>query len=170
MFQFVELWTFWLFFFFIFKKIKISKIYVHFEIFQKYTPVALWGRQALNVIFLFKFATRSLAGKKMKGGKGGLSSPPNGRQGGPVAPPRATGGPRPQARQGGLSPPPGDRVTLPYIRPPPSFPLHLSSKNPPKFQKKREAWGEGKRRSPAGFLTCDLLVSIFSLCIFLLVL
>ena len=29
------------FFFFIFKKIKISKIYVCFEIFQKYTPVAL---------------------------------------------------------------------------------------------------------------------------------
>ena len=31
------------FFFFIFKKIKISKIYVSFGKFQKYTPVALWG-------------------------------------------------------------------------------------------------------------------------------
>jgi len=31
------------FFFFIFKKIKISKIYVGFGKFQKYTPVALWG-------------------------------------------------------------------------------------------------------------------------------
>jgi hypothetical protein len=31
------------FFFFIFKKIKISKIYVRFGKFQKYTPVALWG-------------------------------------------------------------------------------------------------------------------------------
>jgi len=31
------------FFFFIFKKIKISKIYVDFGKFQKYTPVALWG-------------------------------------------------------------------------------------------------------------------------------
>ena len=39
------------FFFFIFKKIKISKIYVGFEKFQKYTPVALWGRQGSNVIF-----------------------------------------------------------------------------------------------------------------------
>jgi len=29
------------FFFFIFKKNKISKIYVRFEKFQKYTPVAL---------------------------------------------------------------------------------------------------------------------------------
>ena len=38
------------------------------------------GRQALSVIFFFKFATRSLEKK------GGLS-PPNGRQGGPVAPP-----------------------------------------------------------------------------------
>ena len=33
------------FFFFIFKKIKISKIYVRFGKFQKYTPVALGGRQ-----------------------------------------------------------------------------------------------------------------------------
>ena len=33
------------------KKIKISKIYVRFEKIQKYTPVALWGRHALNVIF-----------------------------------------------------------------------------------------------------------------------
>ena len=31
------------FFFFIFKKIKISKIYVRFGKFQKYIPVALWG-------------------------------------------------------------------------------------------------------------------------------
>ena len=31
------------FFFFILKKIKISKIYVRFGKFQKYTPVALWG-------------------------------------------------------------------------------------------------------------------------------
>ena len=51
------------------------------------------GRQALNVIFFLKFVTRSLAGGARV-------------QGGPVAPPRATGGPRPQARQGGLSPPP----------------------------------------------------------------
>ena len=39
------------FLFYILKKIKILKIYVRFEKFQKYTPVALWGRQVLNVIF-----------------------------------------------------------------------------------------------------------------------
>ena len=51
------------------KKIKISKIYVRFENFQKYTSVALWGRHALNVIFFFKFATRSLAGgARVEGG------------------------------------------------------------------------------------------------------
>jgi len=53
------------FFFFIFKKIKILKIYVYFEKFQKYHLVALWGgRQALDVFFFFKFATRSMAEKK----------------------------------------------------------------------------------------------------------
>ena len=60
------------FFFFIFKKIKISKIYVGFGKFQKYTPVALWGgRHGSNVIFFFKFATKSLEKKK----EGGLSPP-----------------------------------------------------------------------------------------------
>ena len=53
------------------------------------------GRQALSVIFFFKFATRFLEKK------GGLS------------PPRATSGPRPRARQGALSPPPrATRVPL----------------------------------------------------------
>ena len=33
-------WLLGVFFFFIFKKIKISKIYVHFENFRKYPPVA----------------------------------------------------------------------------------------------------------------------------------
>ena len=49
------------------------------------------GRQALSVIFFFKFATRSLAKKK-----GHVAPHPNGRQG-PVAHPR------------------GDRVPPPYI-------------------------------------------------------
>ena len=52
------------------------------------------GGQAIVVIFFFKFATRSMAEKKMKGGL----SPPHGRQG-PVAQPR------------------GDRVPPPYISP-----------------------------------------------------
>ena len=45
-----------------FLKIKISKIYVRFEIFQKYTPVAL-GRQALSVNFFFKIRNE-VPGKK----------------------------------------------------------------------------------------------------------
>ena len=74
------------------KKIKISKIYVRFEIFQNYPRSPYGGRQALSVIFFFKFATRSLA-KKIQGGP---LTPPN-RRHGPVAHPR------------------GDRVPPPYI-------------------------------------------------------
>ena len=102
----------------------------------------------------------------------------------PVAPQRATGacrpahgrpaaGPNPRAAGGPVAPPVGDRGGLspPRGRPgcPPikgpalPFPPHLSPKIPPKIQKKREEWGEGKRRSPAGFSTCDLQVSTFSL-------
>ena len=54
------------FFFFIFKKIKISKIYVRFEIFQKYTPGRPpIGRQAQCVIF-FSNLQRSPWRKKNK--------------------------------------------------------------------------------------------------------
>ena len=63
------------------KKIKISKIYVGFGKFQKYTPVALWGATGLKCNF-FKFATKSLEKKKE-----GACRPPNGRQA-PVAHPR----------------------------------------------------------------------------------
>ena len=49
------------------KKIKISKIYVRFEKIQNYPRSPYGGRQALDVIFFFKFATRSMAEKKMKG-------------------------------------------------------------------------------------------------------
>ena len=121
--------------------------------------------------FFFKFATKSLERKKSPvarwggrqgpvaqptgdrrwarptGAAGGLSPPPRGRQGA-CRPPRATGVPTPIKG-----------LTLP-------FPPHLSPKIPPKIQKKKEEWGEGKRRSPAGFSTCDLQVSTFSLYIF----
>ena len=63
------------------KKIKISKIYVCFGKFQKYTPVVLWGATWLKCIFFFKFATKSLERKKE-----GACRPPNGRQA-PVAHP-----------------------------------------------------------------------------------
>ena len=76
-------------------------------------------RQALSVIFFFKFATRSL------------------KKRGPVAPPRATGG--------ACRPPSGDRGNPPYIRSNPPFPPHLSPKIPPKIQKKKR----GVRRREA---------------------
>jgi len=82
-----------LFFFYIFKKIKISKIYVRFEIFQKYSPVA----------------PHRATGPKYNFFSSNLQRGPWKKNGGPVAPPRATTGPSPRARQGGLSPPSGDR-------------------------------------------------------------
>ena len=62
-----------LFSFLYLKKIKISKIYVRFELFQKY-PI---GRQALSVIFFLQICNE-VPGKK------GACRPCNGRQG-PVA-------------------------------------------------------------------------------------
>ena len=59
-----------------FKKIKISKLYVHFGKFQKYILVALWGRQGSNVIF-FSNLQRSPWSKK----RGGACRPLGGRQG-----------------------------------------------------------------------------------------
>jgi len=42
------------FFLFYIKKNKNLKIYVGFGKFQKYTPIALWGRQGSNVIFFLQ--------------------------------------------------------------------------------------------------------------------
>ena len=123
-----------LFSFLYLKKIKISKIYVHFEKFQKYPRLPSIGRQALVVIFFFKFATRSMAGKKNERGP---VAPPTGDRP-PVAPPQATTGPHPQARLGACRPPSGDGVLPPYISILPPFPPHLSPKIPQKIQKKRE--------------------------------
>ena len=48
-----------------FLKIKISKIYVRFEIFQKYPPVAPYKTTGLKCnFFFFKFAMRSLEKKR----------------------------------------------------------------------------------------------------------
>ena len=85
------------------KKIKILKIYVGFGKFQKYTPVALWGRQGSNVIFFSSNLQQSPWRKKKEGGL----SPPNGEQA-PVAHPR------------------GDRVPSSCW---PSFPLSFEPKN-----------------------------------------
>src|SRR6185369_16016475 len=87
-----------------FLKIKISKIYVCFEIFQKYPLVTPIGRQVLSVNFFFKFTMRSLEKKA-------VSPPPTGDRGLSPSPRATTAGPSPRARQGGLSPPPPARAT-----------------------------------------------------------
>ena len=73
------------FFFFIFKKIKILKIYVRFGKFQKYTPVALWGATWLKCNFFSSNLQRSPWGKK----KRGAVAPPKGDRA-PSPTPRAT--------------------------------------------------------------------------------
>ena len=81
-----------LFSFLYFLKIKISKIYVRFEIFQKYPRSPPIGRQVLSVIFFLQIRNE-VPGKKK----------------GPVAPQRATGACRPPlGRQGPVAPLGGD--------------------------------------------------------------
>jgi len=135
------------FFFFIFKK-KIKNICPFWKISKIYPGRPMGGDRAqMYFFFFFKFATKSLEQKK----RGGLSPPqratgpcrhPRGDR--PVGPAYRAGRPS-RGRQGGLSPPPpaGDRVNPPYIRPPPSFPPHLTSKNPPKIQKKERGEEKG---------------------------
>ena len=55
------------FLFYIFKKIKISKIYVRFGKFQKYTLVALWGATGLKCNFFSSNLQRSPWRKKKRG-------------------------------------------------------------------------------------------------------
>src|SRR6185437_14997753 len=62
------------------KKNKISKLYVRFGKFQKYTPVALWGATGLKCNFFSSNLQRSPWRKKRRGG----CRPPQGRQA-PVA-------------------------------------------------------------------------------------
>ena len=134
------------FFFFILKKNKISKIYVRFEKFQKYTPVALWGTCPKYNFFSSNLQRGPWPGAR--GWKGGLS-PPIGRPGAPHT--GATGG--------GLSPPLG-RPALPLLYKhstliPSSFEPKNSTKNPEKKRgvRRREAakpcriahlWSAGK--------------------------
>ena len=106
------------------------------------------GRQGSNVIFsFFKFATKSPEEKK----RAGLWPPQ--RATGPCRPPqgRPTSGPSLQAPGGPVAPPAGDRGACPPGRPgqpslykvSPSFPPHLTSKNPPKIQKKKRGEEKG---------------------------
>ena len=120
----------------------------------KNIPRSSYGATGLKCnFFFFKFATKSLEKKKR-----GPVAPPTGDR--PLSPtPRATDQwAQPTGARGPIAPPAGDRgachlppagdrVGPPYIRPPPSFPPHLTSKNPPKIQKKR-----GVRRREAAKL------------------
>ena len=114
------------FFIFIFKKIKISKIYCRSKKFQKWAPVAHGEGDRHPVaqaggdmpFYKKKFTNRSSI-SAARGLGGGGSPPPKRTTGGHVA--------TPLGRQGPLL----------YISPPPPFPPHLSPKIPPKIQKKK---------------------------------
>ena len=109
------------FFFFIFFKIKISKIYVCFEIFQKYPRSPPIGRQALSVFFFVQIRNE-VPEKK-----------------GPVLPTGDRGlSPSPRAAEGACHPPgrPGYPPYKSSCTPlPSSFEPENSTKNP---EKKRE--------------------------------
>ena len=143
------------FFFFIFKKIKISKIYVCFGKFQKYTPVALWGATGFKCNFFSSNLQRSPWRKKKR-----RACRPQ-RATGPCRPPqgRPTSGPSLQAPGGPIAPPAGDRGAChlppratgvsPLIKAPAlPFPPHLSPKIPPKIQKKKRGVRRRKAAKP----------------------
>ena len=107
------------FLFFIFKKIKFQKYISVLENFKNILRSPYGGRQGSNVIFFFKFATKSLEKKK----EGSLLPPPNGRQA-PVAHPR---GDRPMSPVGGATGSLPPILTTGQHSPP--FPLSFEPKN-----------------------------------------
>ena len=96
---------------------------------------------------------------------------------GACRPPRATDGPRLQARQGGLvaplppqatgggavAPLSGDQGFLPYISVLPPFPPHLSPKISPKIQKKDrgEEKGTGEALPDSALMICRLVHLVY---------
>ena len=109
------------FFFFIFLKIKISKIYVRLNIFQKYPRSPLQRATGPKCNFFSLNLQRCPWKKKEacrppKSDRGGLSPPPLGRPLGP-AHGRSRGACRPpRERQGGLSPPHGRQGPVAHPR------------------------------------------------------
>ena len=113
----------------------------------KNIPRSPYGRRhGSNVIFFFKFATKSLEKKK----EGGLS--PVGGATGPCRPPQgrqasgpARGAGRPSCgRQGGpVAPPHGRPGQATYIRPPPHSLLSFDLKKSKKIQKKERGEKKG---------------------------
>ena len=134
------------FFFFIFKKkLKFQKYMSVLENFKNILRSPYRGLQGSNVIFFLQICNEVPGEKK----RGGSVAPPTGDR--PCRPPQgrqasgpARGAGRPSCgRQGGLSPPHGRPGQAAYIRPPPSFPPHLTSKNPQKIQKKERGEEKG---------------------------
>ena len=82
------------------KKIKISKLYVRFGKFQKYTPVTLWGATGLKCNFFLLQIYNKVPREK----KEGACRPRNGRQD-PVAHPRGDRGLSPVGGATGALPP-----------------------------------------------------------------
>ena len=116
------------------KKIKISKIYVRFGKFQKYTPVALWGATGLKCNFFLLQICNKVPGEKKRGGLSPLQ-----RAIGPCRPPQGRQGP--VARWG------GDRGPSPYLSPGRHSPPFSLSFEPKNSEKKR-----GVRRRKAAKL------------------
>src|SRR6185503_4671911 len=97
-------------------KIKISKIYVGFGKFQKYTPVALWGATGLKCNFFSSNLQRSPWRKK----RGGPVAPTTGDR--PVGPPGGPGAPPAGDRGGACRPPPRATGSGRLYKASPSFP------------------------------------------------
>ena len=123
-----------------FLKIKISKIYTRFEIFQKYPPVAPHRATGLKCKFYFSNSQWGPWEKRP-------CRPLGGRQG-PVAQP--TGDrrwARPTSAAGGLSPP-GDRGTHPYKRADPPLPSSFEPENSTKNPEKKRGVRRRKAAKP----------------------
>ena len=110
-----------------------------------------------SVIFFLQICNE-VPGEK----KGGAGRPPNGRQGGPVAPPRATNGPGPRARQGGLSPPLGQPGYSPLynLQPSPSLLIWVRKFHQKSRKKERSEEKESGEALPDSTLVICRLVHL----------
>ena len=129
-----------LFSFLYLKKIKISKIYARFEIFQKYPPVAHIGRQALSVLFssnLQRGPWKKRGPSPLHGRQGGLS-PPLGR---PLGPAHGRG-------RGACRPPPRATGVSPYISSNPPLPSSFEPENSTKNLDKKRGVRRRKAAKP----------------------
>ena len=130
------------FHFYIFKKLKFQK-YMSVLKYFKNTPRSPPHRATgLKCNFFIQICNEVL-------GKKGAGRPPNGRQGGPVAPPSGDRWARPMGAAGGLSPPPsGDRGMPPYISSNPPLPSSFEPENSTKNPEKKRGVRRRKAAKP----------------------